>query len=50
VARPPNDKRKFRFRFPAPPRVSTADEAAVISDLGHGYPGNVLFKDANLRV
>jgi len=50
VARPPNDKRKFRFRFPPPPRVSSADEAATIQALGHGYPGNVLFKDANLRV
>ena len=49
VARPPSDKRKFRFRFPPPPRTG-ADEVAVIEDLTHGYPGNTLFEDVSVAV
>jgi len=50
VERPPNENRKFRFRFPPPPRISEADALAEIDDLTHGYPGNLLFKDVGLTV
>jgi len=50
VERPPQENRKFKFRFPPPPRISDADAVADIDDLTHGYPGNLLFKEVGLSV
>ena len=37
VPRPPRDgARKFKFRFPAPPRVSMADSVAAVEGMTHG--------------
>ena len=50
VAKPPReDARKFKFRFPSPPRTGV-DSLASVERLTHGYPGNTLFKDVSLAV
>jgi len=48
VKKPPFAGKPFKFRFPPAPRLS--DEVAIVSDVTHGYEGNLLFDGCNMVI
>jgi len=50
VSKPPRGDRKFRFRFPPPPRSAGVDEVAYIDEFSHGYGPRTLFENVDLVI